>query len=145
VDEGLSSSRGESWYGWQPLIIDGLSIPLLAAAGAGGVTYLVGGPVVHLAHGRPGAALGSAGLRVGLPLVGGLISLAAYCGDGGGELCGLAVLPGAVVGALGAIAIDASLLSWEKEPPPPPLSGSVHVAVSAKPGDGGRIVVGGAF
>ncbi len=118
------------WYGWQVLLVDGASVvgtPLVAvAASSAGATsaavlvglggYFFGGPMVHAVHGRPGVALGSLALRVGLPVVGGIAgAMFDKCGNTR-ELC----LPahaalGIVAGALGAIALDAGLLAYEKE------------------------------
>jgi hypothetical protein len=78
-----------TWYGWQPLAVDTASIAVvalsvsrfgpsnseaqwaLAAGGAG--SFALGGPIIHAAHGRWGAAAGDLALRVGVPLVTGLI------------------------------------------------------------------------
>src|SRR2546423_10228819 len=46
------------------------STPLMIAGGAG---YQLGGPMVHLGHGRSGRALGSFGLRQLLPMGGFLV------------------------------------------------------------------------
>lgn len=119
------------WYGNQVLLADGTALALvLAGAVAGGAgndtvglalaygglaTYALGGPIVHLAHDRPGAALGSLSLRVGLPAVSGLMGMAIeqqschpgqwFCGLGGMMLGGL-------VGMAGAVAIDAAALAY---------------------------------
>lgn len=100
-----------TWYGWQTLLADGASIavtPAVPLVGLGG--YVLGGPIVHLAHGRVGAALGSLGLRVGAPIAGGT---AAYLIQGKcrGDFCGVAPLLGAGVGLISAIALDSALLA----------------------------------
>ena len=68
-----------NWYGWQLLVTDGASVAVFTAGASAGSTspvmvrlagYLVGAPIVHLAHGRPGAAAGSLGLRALLPILG---------------------------------------------------------------------------
>jgi hypothetical protein len=73
------------WYGWQTLMTDGAAFVVLVSAlpagdqlgsrvqtdvllTAGGI-YLMGAPVVHLAHGRPGVAAASLGVRAGVPTV----------------------------------------------------------------------------
>ena len=65
-----------TWYGWQTLTTDALSVGLVVVGssnGSSGVallgvgTYLAGGPVVHAAHHRPNAIAGSLGLRVAAP------------------------------------------------------------------------------
>jgi len=112
-----------SWYGWQTLIADGTSlIALPIAAGVtqsgalGGVAlggYLLAPPFIHGAHGRWGIFAASLGLRVGMPVVFGL--LGAAVDDCKGELCiPVGAAFGVVLGALGAVALDASLLSFEK-------------------------------
>jgi len=78
-------------------------------------TYALGGPIVHLAHERPGAALGSLALRAGLPVVSGYVGMAIeqqncrpgewFCGLGGMVL-------GGFVGVAGAIAIDTAALAY---------------------------------
>ncbi|MES1186211.1 MAG: hypothetical protein ABUL60_20525 [Myxococcales bacterium] len=126
------------WYGWQSLSLDGgvaalslaallvgtndsphsenLSTALLLGAVVG---YGAGGPAIHLIHHRPWQALGSLGLRAGLPVVGGALGLAsATCPPpGGGDYgnCGLGeLILGAAAGTVLAIALDDSILAWEK-------------------------------
>jgi hypothetical protein len=70
-------------YAWQIAVADGSSLAALVAAtmaghpeaGAalGGVGFVGAAPIIHGAHARPGAAVGSLALRVGLPLLGGFI------------------------------------------------------------------------
>jgi len=72
-----------TWYGWQTLLADGaaaglVGLAILSPDGNGAnvlgtasfVTYLVGGPIIHWAHGHGAKGWGSLGLRVGLPLAG---------------------------------------------------------------------------
>src|SRR5438477_196348 len=87
------ASDATRWYGWQTLLADGAPVALLVAAeitiaGAGGdqskcsacgilfapslATYLAGAPLVHAAHRRGLTALGDIGLRIGIPIGGGL-------------------------------------------------------------------------
>jgi hypothetical protein len=127
------------WYGWQNLAVDGGALAFsVAAAGVdssdspGGsenltqalllgavVGYGAGGPAIHLVHGHPWKALGSLGLRGGLPVLGGAIGLAsATCpppdgGDYGN--CGLGeLIMGAAAGVVIALVIDDGFLTWEK-------------------------------
>jgi hypothetical protein len=112
--------RETRWYGWQTLIADGVSL-VTAPLIVGIITYPIAAPLVHAAHGRWESAGASLGIRVvaplGLALLGGTISFLALGGGHGGELAGLAAVPGAVVGgALGvvsAIVIDAAVLARE--------------------------------
>src|SRR5690606_22551016 len=128
------------WYGWQNLLVDGgghtLAFGLVAliasrddgaqGMGVGLVTlgfasYALGGPIVHFAHGNAGKGFGSLGLRVGVP--------APRCGTGvalagGGSeagISGLSVLfgvPGLILGAVPAIALDARVLAYQTAPAP---------------------------
>ena len=114
------------WYGWQTLIVDGLSlvvVPVVAAksessAGAalavGG--YVLGGPIVHWAHGEVARGFGSLGLRVGLPVVGALGgALAEGAGSNCRSYCGLAGgLVGGAFGVLAALVIDPAVLAYER-------------------------------
>jgi hypothetical protein len=112
------------WYGWQTLVADGASLivlPTLAGfskspelgvlAGAG---YLLAPPFIHGAHGRWGIFAASLGLRLGMPLA--LAGLGALVdGDCRGDFClpvGAAI--GFVSGVIGAVVLDASVLSYEK-------------------------------
>jgi len=94
---------------------------LLAAAGAeqtsevlvytalGG--YVIAAPAIHFAHGNPGRAMGSLGIRVGLPLVlGGATYEASACS---GEFCAVGAVFFGTLGALGAMAIDAAVFAYE--------------------------------
>jgi hypothetical protein len=77
----------QEWYGWQTLLSDGVAVGvglgLGLGVGLGGkdtklawtglATYLLGGPVVHLANGQHRAAGLSIAMRAGLPLAGGLM------------------------------------------------------------------------
>ncbi|MDP3221072.1 MAG: hypothetical protein Q8S73_43715 [Deltaproteobacteria bacterium] len=100
------------WYGWQPLIVDGIAYSL----GTGGLftqnfalyialntPILLGTPIVHWAHGNVGAGFGSLGLRL-IPI--GVMFYGAY-GAGGGV-----IVAGGLVG-LGIVALDAFLFSYE--------------------------------
>jgi hypothetical protein len=98
-----------------------IALPLVSAftssvefgvAALGG--YFLAPPIIHGAHGRWGIAAGSLGLRVGLPVLGGLLGAAAD-DDCRGEICVPVISAlGITLGALGAVALDASLLSFEE-------------------------------
>jgi hypothetical protein len=102
------------WYGWQVLLVDGAAVLAGAATENLPVTlgvYALGAPIVHAAHGRGGAALGSFGLRLALPLVAGGVMYALTdrrCGEGSGDWCGLGSVIYGILGA-GAGMITASL------------------------------------
>jgi hypothetical protein len=125
------------WYGWQTLLADGGSLALLLggaattssrSSGTAGAlllgslaTYSLGAPIIHLAHNRPGAALGSFGLRWGVPFVGALLGVGfgyASCGKGNNDgVCyGLYGALGLTLGTIGAIAIDSAVLAREQVP-----------------------------
>jgi hypothetical protein len=151
-------------YRGQVLLSDGLSLglvfagaysdnPLLSVTGMTG--YLVAAPIVHIAHGRGTAALGSFGLRAGLPMIGSMLGnrigprdtgCAANTPDGGfqqddsrcndGSRSGLLV--GALVGVAAAIVVDTKYLAkYERHVAVPswtasinPIHGGVNVGVS---------------
>jgi hypothetical protein len=85
----------------------------LVLAGFGG--YLFGGPIVHLAYEQPLLALGSFGLRVGLPVAGvWMANLVAPCETGEAEfICGGAF---GFAGALAAMLIDDIVLGKAPRP-----------------------------
>ena len=63
-------------YRWQIVVADSASLALLFSASepgvtAAGLTYVLGGPVIHGAHGEAGRTIASLVLRVGLPILGG--------------------------------------------------------------------------
>jgi hypothetical protein len=117
---GEADTRPETeshWYGWQILICDGAAIlttPLLPPFGA--AVYVLGGPIVHVAHLHGFSALGSLGLRVLAPPAG--FILGALAGSGcNGEFCALGYgLIGGIVGLVGAIVIDTAVLAREDVP-----------------------------
>lgn len=142
------------WYGGDVLLADGVALGLLVIGGslqsgghdtigsslmiAGLGTYVLGGPAVHLAHDRPGAALGSLALRAGLPVASAYVGASLerctpgewFCGLGGAVLGGLAGMAGAVV-------LDTAVLAYAPR---------AEVRVSPMVG-GGRlgVSVGGLF
>jgi hypothetical protein len=123
-----------SWYGWQTLAADGTSLLVLPiAAGVSqspalGVVavagYFLAPPFIHGAHGRWSMFAASLGLRVLTPVLGGLLG-SALDHDCRGDLCipvGAGI--GVAVGVLGAVALDASLLSYETVEPDPRYRGA---------------------
>lgn len=125
------------WYGWKGLTVDGAALSLAAAALvtasgdtqqgedwatrlviAGTVAYGAGGPAVHLVHDRPWAALGSLGMRGALPILGAVAWRGAVtCPPPGEEYgsCGTGpILFGLAAGAVAAMALDATLLAWDR-------------------------------
>lgn len=122
-------TRPQRWYGWQILTADVAIVGLVIAATSGdgepepaanilGLLYPTASPFIHLAHDQSGKALGSLGLRLALPLLGGLIGFAAHeCDLLGPGPCRAADV-GAVAGVLAATAIDSAWLAWEPVPEP---------------------------
>ncbi len=121
---GPEPADATEWYGWQTLLVD---LSWIAVAGAGAATkstglvalgllgYPIGVPVVHGLHGESARAGSSFALRLGLPLLAGVVGAgigSASEGKDCGELCGFATLGGAFLGlaggALAAIVIDAA-------------------------------------
>ena len=143
--EPLSESPAESpapqrseWYGWQTALVDVASLGLGAAviglsgnssSGSGaenvaGVlmvsTFVLGGPVVHAAHGQWGKAGASLGLRLGAPAagaLGGFLAGSASCPHDDGDVPCSAVGAGIglIAGAATAIIVDAVMIAYEPE------------------------------
>lgn len=126
-----------TWYGYQTLIADGISVGLLVAgvsAKSGGLVaagytgFVLGTPIVHMVHGNIGPGFGSIGLRLLLPVIGlgvgaivGVIS-GGTSGSGAFERFGSGAngaVNGAVVGGLigagGSALIDAAGFAYAKE------------------------------
>jgi len=134
-----SSPPRRHWYGWQTALVDAASLSLGASVAAlsdqghdsdvsgavGGIvvaSYVLGGPIVHAAHGQWGTAGASLGLRLGAPVGGAL----------GGLLLGYAVCPrhddrdvpcsavtagvGGFLGFATALVVDSAVLAYEPEP-----------------------------
>jgi hypothetical protein len=121
------------WYGWQTLLADAGAVTLTFALGAnvddgndaavvgtavlGATAFLLGGPIVHAAHGQWGNAGISLALRGGLVLLAG--GIGAAIGDGAcgqyhydHEFCAEGyALAGAVMGAVAAVIVDAAMAS----------------------------------
>lgn len=136
VEESPQSSstvvpKGE-WYGWQTLLADGATIAITGLSAklpqtehaygyffAGG--YFLGAPLVHLMNENFRGAGISLGLRLFLPLAGGLAGLgigtATDTNSGGFDLfpLGMAVL-GAGIGMLTAVVLDAALIARTSPP-----------------------------
>jgi hypothetical protein len=132
------------WYGWQTLASDAAAGAVIALGMAiedhdtqnetiaivtlGVATYAFGAPIVHALHRRPGIAVADFGLRVGAPVVAGLVGVAVanagcpeprYPDEGTQFDCemGGAAL-GVIVGVGSAIAIDSAVFARETKPAP---------------------------
>jgi hypothetical protein len=78
--------------------------------------YVLGAPVVHAAHDRWGRALGSTALRLGMPLLGGMIGASIHPGDNHDDWSGL--IGGIMVGMVVAMVADTAVLSAGASEPP---------------------------
>jgi len=163
-----------TWYGWQTLAVDTAGLGLMtlaysksgngssigteeAALAAGLGLYVVGAPAVHALHGRTKPALIDFAIRLGAPVVVGLIGAgiggATEGSCSGQAFCGIAPLAfgaiGMLAGGVGAIALDAALLSHEPGGTPATTASSSGVRWSPRvamlPRGGTTIGVGGSF
>ena len=132
------SKRG--WYGWQTLIVFGVSASItltglitesavgtdgaaLLAIPFAGAGFVLGGPVVHWAHGNIGRGFGVLGLNIGAPAVTAGLGVGIACasgacsrsGDGAGIF--LSLVLGGSAGLLAAMIVDVSVLSHGSNTP----------------------------
>ena len=130
-------ARADEWYGYQTLISDAATVAVTYALAksitrttvpsiaVGATGYVVAPVTIHLVHGEPVRALASGGLRVGAPLVGGIVGgLITSKESDHGLLSGLVgVWIGAAIGLVSASVIDAAAIAYEtKEDAPPPAT-----------------------
>ena len=146
------------WYGYKLMLADAASIGLLFAAGAAdsgaiGVTGLasmfVAAPVIHAMEGRNGRAVGSLGLRVLMPLTGGILASWAYDRGRNGDDCDcmggvIAGLGGMVLGMGAAMLVDGLVLGWRTEPRSAPKDLALIPTVGVAPG-GASLGLAGRF
>lgn len=166
-DQSLQPPR--AWYGGSILAVDVIALSVgIAGIGAvasdssgvrdaglpilfgAGLTYVLGGPIVHATHDRLGMTFASLGLRVGVPM-GGLF-LGAMVGAGAsegctGDMCGLGgVIGGGVLGfgagLITASVIDISLLAYEKVPESTTPQVALVPTVDPKKGSAGLSLMG---
>jgi len=148
----LPAPRETTWYGWQTLAVDAAGLAVMSVAvshtgqpgsnvaplfSVGAGVYAFGPPAVHALQGRSTVALEDVALRLGAPLVTGLIGvgvgelMASGCHPQPGDFInGCALEPiatgivGAFVGYVSAVAIDAAVLSHAPAAKPAPSSAS---------------------
>ena len=135
------------WYGWQTLSTDAAAGALFLAAiaadhnaplyGASAVTFSVGAPAIHIAHGNWQRSLASFALHVFTPMCGAVI--------GGGTTAPAAstaddsqdparrILMGVGIGGLLASAVDGLFLAYETRAPQPPPAGNQLVRLDPLP------------
>jgi len=145
----ISSRTRPTWYGWQTLIMDGATLSIFVSAaiassaddgvgaklgGLVAASYELGPGIIHVVHGNPGRGLASFGIRVGLPLAGAFIGASAASGCDGFrcEVGGAAV--GALLGAGGAIAIDAAVFAYDDPKRISPSHVALRPLLSLSPG-----------
>lgn len=131
-----SSNKPRRWYGWQTFAADGAAGALFLAAVAdnhsttlfalSGVTFGLGAPSIHLAHGHWDFALGSLGLRILGPFLGAVIGAQSDIRVSD-DATGVASsnkwgITGAAIGGLVVSAIDGVLIAYDTKasPPAPP-------------------------
>ena len=122
------------WYGWQTFAVDSVAGAIFLGAiaddhnsllfGLSGVTFSLGAPAIHVAHGRWGVAVGSLGMRMLGPFVGTMIGSGADVrasanGDAGSDTHGKWSVIGAGIGGLVVSVIDGVILAYDQ-----PLSSS---------------------
>lgn len=148
--EAAAEARETSWYGWKLLIADAgfVTLPLVANEPwswyVGATGYGLTGPVLHAAHRRPLAALGSLGLR-GVGMAGAFVaSVTSRCPEGeDGFETSCAQPRVALVTVLAATSlIDAFLLGNEVVSDKPRRAPQVAWSVTAAPTDHGAFVAG---
>jgi len=142
------------WYGWQIAAADAGTVLCAVATRSKicAVPFVLSGPIVHLAHDRPGLALASLGLRGVLPVMGALMAGSDPChhapppspmpdqGDSpyfaipsGDFLCFATPSPkGALIGAGIAAAIDAAIGFARATPPDGARTIEPQVSVGAR-------------
>jgi hypothetical protein len=150
-----------AWYGYQTLVTDAVANTLLFAslandntvgAYAGIGVYAGAAPIVHLANGQYTRAALSLGVRVLMPALGVLIGYASYSKPTGPDAWDIGPGLGEVVlgflGAVGAMVVDATALTYKTvkvAPPPPESAFSVSPQLGVDPRGGVRAGIGGTF
>jgi hypothetical protein len=127
-DAALQARTRPHWYGWQTLVADGATLSVFLASGVVGngderlgtqlavlglASYELTPGIIHFVHGNPGRGFASMGIRLGMPLTGAFVGATAASGCDGFlcEASGAAV--GLLLGAAGAIAIDAAVFAYD--------------------------------
>jgi hypothetical protein len=157
-DNGTRSN----WYGWQTIAVGGSSLGLMGLGrtqdsivlgGVGTAGYLIGSPIVHLAHRQYWKSGASLGLNVVLPIAFASL-IPGGCDerhDDGHKTCDFnmraLITPGLLVGSALAVGIDAAVLGHERvQREAPPRSRKVEVLPVAAAGPNGAFVgVNGRF
>lgn len=121
-----AQTEATRWYGWQTLTVDAgvLATSAIAGGATGAVEvpavtlvagYLLGGPIVHWAHGRYGTGAASLGVRIGAVAVGtgvgALIGAPMQTDQPFDASLAVGMVLGGLIGATGGMALDAALLA----------------------------------
>ncbi|HKP56497.1 MAG TPA: hypothetical protein VJV78_07255 [Polyangiales bacterium] len=111
-----------TWYGWQTLLVDALSISAAVLTGTSDIdgwfwlsigTVTLASPLVHLAHLNLKEGLASAGMRL-VPTS--LFILAAMIGRSSGEREGIGIGILGVLATAIVVVLDAALFAWKALP-----------------------------
>jgi len=144
------------WYGWQVLMVDGISVAVGVTAlatvpkgrpnpwlAAGILGYWLGPGVIHGLHGNWLRGLASVGLRMGLPAMGAVSGqLVVPCEGSRCDSTPTAV--GAITGLVAATAFDAAVLAYGRKPNPPAGGLQLIPAAAAGP-EGLELSLAGTF
>lgn len=136
------------WYGWQTLLVDAAAFTLTvggamaesgAVAALGLLGYASAGAIVHGVHHHPAKAGLSTALRIGAPLLGARLFVAATedCAGGGCKSNATATVGVAAFLILGASIADATILAHETVRVP---RNSVKLDVRPAPNASGIVV-----
>jgi hypothetical protein len=111
-----------SWYGWQTLLVDGLSIGVAVLSAAwtddldamwfGVGMLMIGTPIVHFAHQNVSNGFGSLAIRLAS---GGVFALG-YVLDQNTDREGFLWFWLGILGGATAVAVDAAVFAWDEEP-----------------------------
>ncbi|EFK95991.1 membrane protein [sediment metagenome] len=143
----------KQWYGWQTLAFDVPSLATFYVAqskGEGGIAlgalgvFVVGAPLVHVAHGEPKRGILSASMHLLLPVVG-LVAVYPGLAKAMPDVSEDTQTAMAVTMAgAGAAVFDTLVLAWDEEEVLVPISGTVGPRIVGV-GSGAVIGVGGTF
>lgn len=111
-------------YRLETFAVDATAVALIAASGKNSTvtvlglsTYVLGAPILHGVHGRGGSAVASIGLRVGIPIVTGMVGSALLSSSDHEEGAIAGAVLGGLAGMIAASTIDIAVLSKGDERP----------------------------
>jgi hypothetical protein len=119
----LEPEPRRTWYGWQTLLADGLSLATVVLIGShegnwygyvGFGMLLIGSPIVHFANLNVSSGLSSLAIRT---LSAGSYILGALSGGGDDPPpLGMAMVVAGMIGLVTAVILDAAVLGWKERP-----------------------------